>query len=122
MTGETIKFGRGRPQFDEGTHDAEAGSSTPVDRSVPYIRPPRVGAPLARVPKGKYIIPLLHIPKVVTLDGSLVGRLYELGFSNHDFLDDNKFPDFKPQYYMNSSVVVPNQPLVLQFQQWALGL
>jgi len=48
--------------------------------------------------------------------------MYELGFSDHEFLDEKKFPDFKPQYYMNSSVVVPNQPPVLQFQQWALGL
>lgn len=122
MTGGTRKSSRGRPPFEEGTHDAEVENSTPVDQSVPYIYPRCEGVPPPWNPKGKYTIHLSNIPDVVPLDGSLVGRLYELQFSYHDFHDDKKIPYFKPQYYMNAIVVVPNYPPVLQFQQRALGL
>lgn len=93
-----------------------------MEQSVPYIHPQCVGAPNSKVPKGKYAIPMPHIPSAVAIDGSLVGRFYELGFSNHDFYYENKFSNFKPHYYMNSTVVELNQPLVMQFQQWALVL
>lgn len=93
-----------------------------MDRSIPYVQPRRAGAPPTQVPKGKYVIPLPHIPHAITLDGSLLGRLYELGFADHDFQDKNKFLDFRPQYYMNSTVVELGRPPVMHFQQWALGL
>lgn len=108
--------------FKESTYDAEVGSSTAVDRSVPYVFPWRTVAPDAKVPKGKYAILLPYISSTVSIDGSLVGRLYKLGFFDHDFHDDKKFPDFNTQYYMNATVVDPNRPPIMNFQKWAIGL
>lgn len=111
------KSGRGKvvPMI-EWTHDAEATSSTPVHREIPYVWPWREGAPRIRVPTAKrFVIPLLHIPVVLAIEGSLAGKIYELKFSKHDLHDRKKFLYFKPQYYMQVVPIEKYQPLELQF-------
>jgi len=45
MKGGTRKSGRGRPPVEEGTHNAEAGTSAPVNRDILYVRPSQAANP-----------------------------------------------------------------------------
>lgn len=64
----------------------------------------------------KYLITLPHILAIVAIEGMLVGKIYELRFIDHDLHDENKFPDFKPQYYMRVVPTEDDKPPELQFQ------
>lgn len=56
------------------------------------------------------------------IEGSLVGRINELTFFDHDFHNKKKFLNFVPQYNMYQTMFEKGRPPVLKFQQWALGL
>lgn len=62
------------------------------------------------------------MPKAILVNGSLVGRINEITFSDHDFHNKNKFPNFVPQYYIQQTVIEEGLPPVLKFQQWDIGL
>lgn len=123
-TGGTWKYGRGKAMsFMEGTHNVEAISSALLHREIPYVHPWWEGAPRVHVHTAqRYTIPQPHIPAAVAIEGSLVDKVYKLRFVDHDLQDENKFPDFRPQYFMKAVVIEKDNPLELQFQQWALGL
>jgi len=82
----------------EGTHDAEATRPNVVHREITYVPPRREGVPRFRVPTGqRYIFPLPHILIVMAIDISLVRKIHDLRFVDHDLHDEKKFPDFKTQ-------------------------
>lgn len=81
-----------------------------------------MGAPTPRVRKGKYRVPLPHLPREVSIEGSLVGRINDLTFFDHDFHDIKKFPNFVPKYYMHQTIIEEGNLPVLRFQKWSLRL
>lgn len=75
------------PMFIEGTHNAEVTSSAPIHVEIPYVSLGREGAPRVWVPTNhRYMIPLPKIPTEVTVEGSMLGRILELRFVDHDFI------------------------------------
>lgn len=122
MVDGTKKSAKEQIHIEEGTHDVEASGSNPVNRDIPYVRPRRAGPSPPRISKRKYTVPSPHLPQVVSIKGSLVGRVSELKFFDHEFHDKKKSPNFVPQYCMNSTVVEQGRPPILNYQKWALGL
>lgn len=122
MAGGMKKNSKQKIPMEEGTHDVEAVSSNLVNRDIPYVQSHCMGVSPPKVSNRKFIVLVPHISQGVSLEGSPVGRVNELKFSDHGFQDRKKFPNFMPRYYMNSIMVESGKPPLLTYQKWAQGL
>lgn len=81
--------------FIEGTHDEEATNFAPIHSEIPYVTPQWEVVPRVRIPTNQwYVIPLPRLPIEVMIEGSMLNKIPDLTYADHDLHDLVKFPDF----------------------------
>jgi hypothetical protein len=80
--------------------------------------------PIARSPRKQLdaLIVLSCIPHGVQATPSLLGCIERLWYAYHDVFDNNKFPEFAQQVYMESLGMGPLGYPVLHPKHWVAGL
>jgi hypothetical protein len=62
------------------------------------------------------------IPEGVQVDPQLLGHVEKLKYSDHDILDETKYPKLVPMVFMHNIVVNQLGEMISQPHHWAVGL